>query len=790
MKLQNNIKLTLRTLAKNKGVSVLNLIGLSVGITASLLIFLFVQKEKSTDKYIPDLDNIYVLNNEADRYLSQGMANHIKNEIAEFQSVTYCGNDWSSQIFLKHNNESFPVKNLLNADSAFFRVFNFSTIWGNTQQGLNHADEIVLTRSLSQKIFGNENPVGQRITYNATYLSNQELTVTAVIDDLPQSSSWNFEAVLSLPTMCHLGWYKKNMEKWGTQNYNVFAKLSPNASEKTVLDKLANIDLTAVPDGFKEDTHYGAAPFKNAYFEMPDLERISHGNKFTLSIIAIIGVLILLLSCVNYINMVTAQQGKRYKSFGLFKTMGDNRWGIIQSTTIEAALLLIAAVFASLVLTTLLLSALNNLTSSHFKNDALFCGNFIGLILLILGLMVLITGIVPGYIFGNKPTTELIRKKQTSQGNPIVRNGLLVFQFVVSIALISSIFIINRQNNYIQSCDTGFTKDNIVYINTNNDISSHIKAFKNELKQIPGIKDMTFSENVLIAVDQEWGTGFINKGETYDVNFKKMSVAANFFDFFDIPLKEGQTFSESSKNNQDVIVNEAAKADFRIGQLQDARVDLGGPNEGNIIGMAGNYNFESLHVPIMAQVYMYSGDCDNVLYLKVDASNMATFKRTMGIVEKKWDEISPMFPMEYQFLDQTYAAQYAKEAQFQKFLLLTTLISLVLSCLGLIGLTYFIMEQRTKEIGIRKVNGAKISEVLLMLNRDFVKWVAIAFIIATPIAWYAMHLWLENFAYKTNLSWWIFALAGVLALGIALLTVSFQSWKAATRNPVEALRYE
>ena len=206
--------------------------------------------------------------------------------------------------------------------------------------------------------------------------------------------------------------------------------------------------------------------------------------------------------------------------------------------------------------------------------------------------------------------------------------------------------------------------------------------------------------------------------------------------------------------------------------------------------MASNYNFESLHVPIMAQVYMPSDDCDNVLYLKVDAANMTAFKSTMNNVKKEWNNISPMFPMEYQFLDQTYAAQYAKEAQFQKFLLYTTLISLILSCLGLIGLTYFIMEQRTKEIGIRKVNGAKISEVLAMLNKDFIKWVAIAFVIATPIAYYAMNKWLESFAYKTEPSWWIFALAGVLALGIALLTVSWQSWRAATKNPVEALRYE
>ena len=790
MKLHQNIKLILRTFAKNKGVTLLNLIGLSVGITASLLIFLFVQKEKNTDKYIPDLDNIYVLTNETEPYLSKMMADHVNNEIAEFQAVSYGCNDWSSQIYLECNNQSFEVKNMFNADSAFFSVFNFNTVYGNPQQGLMHADKIVLTRSLSQKIFGNENPIGKTVTYNATYLSGQELTITAVVDDLPQSSTWNFEAVISLPTMCHISWYKRNMERWGTQSYYAFAKLNANSSEEEVRNKLAHINLDAVDEDFKADIHYDMVSYKDVYFNMLEMEDMAHGNKLTLSIIAIIGVLILLLSCVNYINMVTAQQGKRYKSFGLFKTMGDNRWGIIRATTIEAAMLLIASVIVSFALTSLLLPGLNSLTNSRFTVNALSNGSFVVINLAILGLMILITGIIPGYIFSNKPTTELIHKRQSSQGNPVLRNGLLVFQFVVSIALISSIIIIHRQNNYIQHCDTGFTKENIVYIKTNDDIKSHIKAFKSELHQIPGIFDMTFAEDELIAIDQEWGNGFVNKGEYSDIEFTKLAVSTNFFDFFGIPLKEGQFFSENSKGKEDIIINEAAKADFKVEEITDARLTRGDASKGHIIGVAKNYNFETLHVPVRPLVYMSSGDCDNVLYLKVDAANMTAFKSTMNNVKKAWNDISPMFPMEYQFLDQSFTAQYTKEAQFQKFLMLTTLISLILSCLGLIGLTYFIMEQRTKEIGVRKVNGATISEVVTLLNKDFVKWVAIAFIIATPIARYAMHKWLENFAYKTTLSWWIFALAGILALGIALLTVSWQSWRAATRNPVEALRYE
>lgn len=788
MEILKNIKLTFRSLSKNKTVTILNLAGLTVGITVSMLIFLFVLKEKKTDRFIPDIDDVYVLTNFNDVYFSQGMANHIKKEISEMDAVTYCTTDWSSQIFLQRNDKSYQVKKMLTADSCFFRVFNFETIWGNTATSLNSADKIVITRSLSEKIFGKENPVGKTITYNATLLQGQELEVMAVINDMPQSSSWDFEAILSFETNYYNDWYVRIMRNWGSRNYFAFAKINPNVSEKLVGNKLTQINIDAVPDNY--ETHYEIFPFKKAYFELPELTIIKHGNHFTLSVVGIVGILILLLSCVNYINMVTAQREKRYKNIGIYKTMGSSRNKILQMTVTESALLLLAAIVFSLIASSMLLPGFNLLTGSKFNVSQLLTGNSLFVILVITGIMILFTGIIPGYIFGQKPVTLLIRKNQSHKGNNYTRNSLLVFQFVVSIALIASILVINRQNSYLQNRDTGFARENIVYANTNNDIYDHVDAFKNELKQIAGISDYTFSQNVLIDNDQNWGLALFNKGEKYGIHFSKLSVAPNFFDFFGIKLNEGKEFNEYSGTNKDVIINQTAKADFKIENINDSRMNLGDESQGHIIGVVDDFNFESLHVPVRAAAYMPSGGCDDVLYLKVYTQNLAAFNNTMKEVKQLWDRISPDFPLEYKFLDQTYATMYSKETQFQKFLLYTTLVSLILSCLGLIGLTFFVMEQRTKEIGIRKVNGAKIGEILALLDREFVKWVIIAFVIATPSAYYAMNKWLENFAYKTELSWWIFALAGVMALGIALLTVSWQSWRTATRNPVEALRYE
>ena len=790
MILLKNIKFAIRSLLKNKTVTTLNLIGLTVGITVSMFIFLFTLKEKNTDKSIPGVHQVYVLTNNGGTYFSQYMVNHIKKEVPEIDDVTYCSVDWSPQVFLARDHESYKVNKMMTADSCFFRVFPFQTVWGNPQKAFNLPNKIVLTRSLSEKIFGKENPVGKTVTYNATYLQGEDLEVIAVIDDLPQTVSWEFDAVLSFETNYKIDWYVTNMKQWGTQNYDAFARINKHVPVQSVETKLSNINLTDVSEDWKNDIHYAVFPFEKSYFDLPELDITRHGNKFIVSVIGIIGALILLLACVNYINMVTAQREKRYKNIGIFKTLGSTREKILGMTTTESVLQLVFAIFCSLLLTMLLLPGFNILSGSKFNINELFSGNYFLLLMAVAVLMILLTGIVPGFIFGKKPTVSLIKKSMLATGNNRLRNSLLVFQFTVSIALIASILFIYRQNEHMKNQDTGFTKENIVYANTNDKIASQIDAFKSELKSIAGITDFTFSESVLVNNGQNWGRDFINKGEKNNINFSKMSVAPNFFRFFGIKLAEGEPFNENSQANRDYIFNRKAKAEFKIENLEDARVNYSDPSKGHVIGIVDDYNFESLHVPVRAAGFMCVKDFEDVIYLKVNTQNIAAFRATMKQVEQLWNRISPNFPLEYNFLDQTYAALYARETRFQNFLIYTTLVSLVLSCLGLIALTFFVMEQRTKEIGIRKVNGAKISEVMTMLNKDFVKWVAIAFVIATPIAYYAMNKWLENFAYKTELSWWIFALAGVLALGIALLTVSFQSWKAATKNPVESLRYE
>ncbi len=301
-----NVKLALRSLLKNKTVSILNLTGLTIGVTVSLLILMFVMKERSTDKFIPQVENVFCLTNNSSTYLSQYMVNLVKEEVPEVDKVTYCTVDWSSQVFLEKENQSFKVEKMLTADSCFFRVFQFEPVWGVPGEALNTTNKVVITRSLAEKIFGKENPVGKTVTYNATYLQNEELEVSAVIEDFPQNSSWDFDAVLSFQTNYKLDWYVDNMQDWGTQNYKAFVRVNNNASAEYVNNKLENISLDKVPDDFKKEIDFSLFPFSQVYFYLHELALLKHGDPLTLSIIGIVGLLILLLACVNYINMVTA----------------------------------------------------------------------------------------------------------------------------------------------------------------------------------------------------------------------------------------------------------------------------------------------------------------------------------------------------------------------------------------------------------------------------------------------------------------------------------------------------
>jgi len=786
----HNIKFAKRSLLKNKTVSLFNITGLAVGITVSLLIFTYVYNEYTTDRAIPDVEHTYNLTKDGEAYMSYNFVDLIRSEIPEAKNLTLCSTDWSSQVFFKNKEANFKIEKALCADSCFFRVFPFKAVWGDPATALDNPNSVVISQKLSKIIFGNENPVGKELTYNATNFQGIPVQVGAVIEDLPQNCSWDFEAVISLPTYFNLSWYEGNMRHWGTNSYNAFLRTEQNVSEEKINEKLAGLSKDKIPVN-RRDKKISTVPFLNVYFDFPQAGLLKHGSRLIVSIILITGILIILLACINYANLVTAQREKRYKNIGIIKSLGSQKGNVIRLFTTESALSFLLSLFTSGLLLFLLIPLVKRISDLSFDLHSFFSVQIFVLLFTIFTLTLLITGIIPGVIFSRYKAYLLLKKQSGNKANGnFLRNSMLVFQFTVSIILISGILFINRQYKYMNGFNTGFGSENIVVANTNIDLGKNIQSFKNELANIAGIKEITFSSSELGYMSGEWGRIMVKDGEKEQINFSKVTVSPNFFDFFGVDLLEGRGYNESSEKLQEYIFNEEAVKQYNLKTNGGDRINYGNNTQGRIVGIVDNFNIESLHVPIRPAGFTCSNDFCDVVYFKTNVTGVPQLRETMNSVEKIWNQLSPDFPFEYRFMDQSLETLYAKEKQFQSILNFATIVSLLLSCLGLIGLTFFIMERRTKEIGVRKVNGAKVVEILSMLNKDFIKWVAVAFVIATPVAYYAMNLWLENFAYKTTLSWWIFALAGLLALGIALLTVSWQSWRAATRNPVEALRYE
>ncbi len=784
-----NLKYSFRSIWKNKLISLLNLCGLTLGLTVGSLLLLFVIQEKTVDRHIPHVDQIYSIDYQHSSSIAHNTVQLIKREVQGLGEVTYCHEEWSFQKFLAVDEKQYKVNGMITADSCFFRVFPFQTIYGNAQEGLTRSNQMVITRSLSEKIFGDENPVGKIISCNTTYLPNELVEITAVIEDFPPNSTWNFEAILSLPTNYHISWYEGNMHHWGSQNYKGFLRIKEAIAPELVSDRLQNMNLDQVPDEYKESMKIAIKPYLDLYFN-DSISFMRHGNYLTVAMISFIALLILILSSLNYINIITAQSSKRLKQIGIFKMMGSKRLAVIKLLGTEAFILLCIASVCTILASYFLLPVYNRLTVTAYSYSDLFSGQYFIFLSTIAFTMFLITGALPGFILSKAPIGQWSQKNTTKKRKGSLRSSLLIFQFTIATSLLIAIFTITKQMKLIENQNIGYDKDKVIYAYTNEEIVKQGEAFENTLSQLPGVEDFTFSESVIFDNKQNWGRSMLNEGKQQTAVFSKLSVSPNYFSFFGIELQEGQGFSTGSEQNNEYIFNQTAINKFGIEQIEKARITHSNPDYGRIVGIVNDYNFESLHVPIRAAGFMCSNEIERVAYIKLQGKKWSDINHTLTQIETLWSQFSPSFPLEYQFLDHGLNKLYKKDKQFGNMVFYASLVSLILCCLGLIGLTFFTVEQRTKEIGIRKVNGAQEIEILSLLNKGFVIQVTIAFLIAAPISYYAMSRWLEGFAYRTELSWWIFALAGLIALTVGLLTVSWQSWRAATRNPVEALRYE
>ncbi len=779
-----------RALLRNKFSILINLFGLSFGVAVVLLISVYLYNELTTDKFHKNYESIYRFgatdfNGTADT--PGPLANMVAENVPEVGLVSRIDFTHSWGMDVKYNDEHLNIKGLIFADSTFFKIFSFQSLRGNIEDALNKPNSIAISRSLAQQIFGNEAAVGKQIL-----LQNKEyLTVSAVMEDVPGNSSIYFKGVISLPALKKIA-NNDYSKAWGDFNYETFCVIK-SGEIKNIEVKVNETFQRVQPE--REKTIFSLQPFREIYFhnQYSD-DSLKHGNFQTLFFLGISVLLIIILAVINYINLSVAGISGRLKSFGIQKIAGAQKKNIYQQFFYEALVVVLASGGLGVLFADAFFPMLNHLTLSGISGSQLINYKGLGLILVFLILLAAIVSYIPFGAINNQSLQSALKNQlQFGRKKSKIKYVLVAFQFLIAIALIATTIAVNKQIHYINTKDLGFRKDDAtILFFLEEKPTKNFNLLKNQLSQYPQIKAMSLSHSSPGTIGMQWGADLQYKGETNHVSFFSVPVTPGYMEMIGYRIKEGRFFSDSLDSDKGCfILNETAAKKYGITQSPiDAKFSGFGDNVGRIIGIVQDFNFESLHEEVKPLAFCYVpqwGDMCSLVNIKVSSKDLIAAKR---ILSEEYGKLFQEMAFECFTIKDLFSEYYIKDNNLNKIIAAFSLLSILIGCLGLIGIVNITIVSKIKEIGIRKVNGAKVSEVLIMLNKDFIKWVAIAFVIATPISYYAMNKWLENFAYKTNLSWWIFALAGVLALGIALLTVSWQSWRAATRNPVESLRYE
>nr|WP_321353983.1 ABC transporter permease [uncultured Draconibacterium sp.] len=799
------VKTAFRNLLRHRFYSAINIVGLAIGITACILIMLYVQFELSYDKFHEKSDRIYRVNlysvrdDNTNRWpgSSPPLRNTIQDEIPEVEEAVRISQYW--EPVMQYKDKVFNETKWCFADDNFFKIFSTSFIYGDPNTALVEPYTVVLTESTAKRYFGNENPLGKTLTRKYNY----DWTVTGVIKDFPENSHIKPDFLGSIKSRPY-----NNGANWLNNMLYTYVLLKEGASNSEVDSKLEDVVKKYVGPFMAQDRgesleEFAAKGNQYMYYTQPltDIHlntEVIAGPELSVStsyliIFSLIAVFILVIACINYMNMSTAQSANRAKEVGLKKSMGSNRNKLVLQFLSESVFVTLIALALAIVLIKLLLPAFNNLVDKQLVFS--LASNLFTIPLLLL------FGVVAGVVAGSYPAFFLasfnplkvingIHKSEGSHGN--LRSGLVVFQLIVTIVLFSGTFFISKQLNFLQKQELGFNKENLVIVKNAAYLWNNKPSFKNELLEQPGILEV--SNSLYIPGRSKSNNTFFHELPTEASLLSQLWVDEDFLKAYEIELLQGRFFGKGDPSNaKSIVLSEKALKELNIQDPIGKKLYKRQKTEETtftIIGIIKDFHLNSLHQEIWPLVLF---DDDDMLkrageYFSVRISG--NIQENLKKIEQTWNKYADGQPLDYVFFDEDFGRLYATDVQIRKIVSIFSALAIFIACLGLLALAAFVAEQRTKEIGIRKVNGARVCQILYLLNQNFVKWVAIAFGVATPIAYYAMHKWLENFAYKTTLSWWIFAIAGLLALGIAMLTVSWQSWRAATRNPVEALRYE
>ena len=788
---KNYLKIAFRNIKRQKGYSFINIAGLSLGLTCSILILLWIKDEMSYDRFHENSDEICSVliqyNNKGiyQEFTQGALPIALKEEFPEILNSTKLSPLWPlDKNPIKYEDKSFVMIGGV-ADPSFFDIFSFPFVKGDSQTALSEPNSVVVTKETATRLFGDEDPLNKSVQFEI-WGGWRNVNISGVIKDFPHNSSIKFDFVIPSSLMKR---FRKTWDSWNDICSPAFVLLQKDVSYKAVNEKVKDLILQHRPES-KYTVHLH--PLKKVH-----LYKYTGGGAITyIYVFSTIGILILAIAVLNYMNLSTARSVKRAKEVGIRKVVGSNRSQLIKQFLGESIMVSVIALILSMILLKLLIPPVNNLLKSHLNLD------YSGIIIFSLIGITIFTGVVSGsypalFLSNFKPVDVLKNNLKSGSKSITFRKFLVLTQFTISVLLIVCAVMAHKQLSYIKNRDLGFNEEYIINLEMRGSFFQNWAVIKEQLLQNPDIISVTAANTSFIGSEKSTGIeSWEGKSDDELIRMEVCPVDYDYLKTFDMKMSEGRFFSEvfSTDAMEGIVLNEAAiKAmgmESPIGKRFNCKIgNEPEPRQAKIIGVVKDFNFRSIHNEIKPVIFAIAPWWYNEFYIKLKPGNPDIFG-TISLIESKVKEFVPDYPFEYRFLDDDIAHLYISEMRVKILAKYGALIAVIIACLGLIGLASYDAELKTKEIGIRKVHGASLSGLVFLLAKGYVKWIFLANFIAWPIAYYAIGKWLQNFAYHTNTNLWIYVMSGMIVLFIALISVCYQVVKAALANPIDSLKYE
>lgn len=804
----NYFKIAWRNLKKSKAFSFINITGLAIGLSCFLLIALYVIDELSYDRFYPNAERIFRINSDIRfgganlhmPFTSDMMGQLLKKDYPQIEQYTriYAAN---GDKLIKKGDEYIDEPKVANVDSTFFDVFQLPVIEGDTRHALTEPNTVVITASGAKKYFGTTDVLGKTVEVKDE--KNPFYKITAVVKDIPQNANFHFDFFFSMKNVNY---------NWGaitSHNFFTYLLLKPGTSYKAFEKNFSQyIERYVLPyakkymninsmDEFRKagnNLEYSLMPLTKIHlYSDRSFELSPSGNIQYVYIFSAVALFILLIACINFMNLTTARSANRAREVGIRKVLGTEKKNLVFQFLFESTWMVLLSLIIAIVIVSLVLPLFNDVANKQMTIASLFSPYILPLLIVLPFVVGLMSGSYPAFFLSSLKPIEVLKGKKLGSKSGGLRSVLVVFQFATSIILIVGTIVVYKQLHYIQTKNLGYNKDQVLIVDGVSSLNNSAAGFKNEILQLPAVVSGSLSSYLPVTNSSRSDNTFskeavMNTQNGFDM--QNWHIDYDYIKTLGMHIIQGRGFSKDFPGDSSaVIINETTAKILGysdpVGKILYGSEPDGKTSPHTIIGVVKNFNFESLHQDV-GPLCFFLGNGGLGIF-KVNTSNI---QNTIAQVESKWKQLAPGLPFSYRFLNESYDEMYRAEQRVGKIALIFSAIAIFIACLGLFGLAAFIAEQRTKEIGIRKVLGASVSSIASMLSKDFVKLVIISFILAAPLAWWAMHKWLQGFAFRINISWWVFAAAGFIALLIALLTVSYQAIRSGLANPVDSLRTE